>query len=121
MASVDGYVLLQTYQGGFDEQEERICWFQRRHDAEKLILVDIPSQCLIINKIEGDAKTHQGFILFDMICSLEDNYNDIIKQDGIINQNSEFSEAMTNALITLKSSGIPLTSTMEEIFQNLIK
>jgi len=115
---------LQTYQGGFKEQDERISyWSQRRRDAEILILEKIPSQCLIINKIEGDEqKTHQSFILSDMIRSLEENYNDIMEGNGgLINQNPEFHEAMTNALIILKSFGIPLTSTMEEIFQNLIK
>lgn len=116
MASVEYNVLLQTYQGGFEEQYERIYyWFQRRREAEILIFDKIPSQCLIINKIKGDAKTHPGLILFDMLCSLEENYNDIITEHDFISQNPEtlkIREAMTNALITLKSSGIPLTFTM---------
>ena len=115
-------VLLQTYEAGFEEQERLFNWYQRRREAEILILVKIPSQCLIIKEIEGDEQTQQSFILIDMICSLEDNYKDIMKENGgLINQNPEFREAMNNALLTLKFSGIPITSTMEEIFKKLME
>ena len=125
MASVEyNGVLLQNYQGGFEEQERLFKLLQRRQDAEILILKKIPNHCCIINEIkEDEQKTHQSFILSDMIRSLEYNYEDIITKHDFINQNPEtlkICEAMTNALIILKSSGIPLTFTMEKILKKLI-